>query len=531
MRENARESSNCRAAIVTTSLRQPTACIHRSAIPTGAEGISTCGLAMKLCSAFSAVAPQVSQDICEACCQHPLPTGPQLNPVVASLVCNAVRSATESGDTSAASQVAREHARLFASTWLKQLDNCQQPSLSAHREDSPTDTLARTADFDQESHGAAGERAHAIGERMPWRDMQRGARYRIQGNRAPNIGLVGPCEGYGLAQQSLDIARHLGVNRWLVPHDLNGDRPELPCRIDAVSRPLSSIELEAWLSGLDAVLFIERPTYPLLTQVARRLGVCVVCVPNWEWIHPGLDWLSDVDVMLCPTLVTANMLRRWQACFGFTWQLVHIPWPIETSRFRFRMRRKCRAFVYVHGLGGATARRFNGHETIRRKGLHVLLDAARRMPSVPIIVYAAGSDQAVPPNVELRYPPADNRLLYLEGDVCVQPSHWEGLGLPLLECQAAGMPLITTDAPPMNEHQPLRAVQCELHAFRLASDLVIPVALMEPQRLAEALASVFETDLKDASKRARRFVQREHSWQTAGPKLRHIIRHACMSMS
>ena len=36
-------------------------------------------------------------------------------------------------------------------------------------------------------------------------------------------------------------------------------------------------------------------------------------------------------------------------------------------------------------------------------------------------------------------------------DVCIAPSRWEGLGLPLYEAMAWGMPTITNDNPPMNE--------------------------------------------------------------------------------
>ena len=36
-------------------------------------------------------------------------------------------------------------------------------------------------------------------------------------------------------------------------------------------------------------------------------------------------------------------------------------------------------------------------------------------------------------------------------DVCISPSRWEGLGLPLYEAIAFGMPAITNDDPPMNE--------------------------------------------------------------------------------
>ena len=41
--------------------------------------------------------------------------------------------------------------------------------------------------------------------------------------------------------------------------------------------------------------------------------------------------------------------------------------------------------------------------------------------------------------------------IYKHGKVYVAPSRREGLGLPILEAMACGLPVITTNAPPMNE--------------------------------------------------------------------------------
>jgi glycosyltransferase involved in cell wall biosynthesis len=56
--------------------------------------------------------------------------------------------------------------------------------------------------------------------------------------------------------------------------------------------------------------------------------------------------------------------------------------------------------------------------------------------------------------VELRLAdePWDEHLAAIAAnDVSVSPSRWEGLGLPLYEAMALGMPTITNDDPPMNE--------------------------------------------------------------------------------
>ena len=44
-----------------------------------------------------------------------------------------------------------------------------------------------------------------------------------------------------------------------------------------------------------------------------------------------------------------------------------------------------------------------------------------------------------------------HRARFASCDVCLAPSRWEGLGLPLYEATAFGLPIITNDKPPMSE--------------------------------------------------------------------------------
>jgi len=66
------------------------------------------------------------------------------------------------------------------------------------------------------------------------------------------------------------------------------------------------------------------------------------------------------------------------------------------------------------------------------------------------LAQAAGGDERVV--IELEDRPTDEHLRQFAGcHVCLSPSRWEGLGLPLYEAVAFGMPSITNDSPPMNE--------------------------------------------------------------------------------
>ena len=63
---------------------------------------------------------------------------------------------------------------------------------------------------------------------------------------------------------------------------------------------------------------------------------------------------------------------------------------------------------------------------------------------------AAGGDRRI--EIELEDRPTAEHLRQFAGcQVCLSPSRWEGLGLPLYEAVAFGIPSITNDAPPMNE--------------------------------------------------------------------------------
>jgi hypothetical protein len=85
----------------------------------------------------------------------------------------------------------------------------------------------------------------------------------------------------------------------------------------------------------------------------------------------------------------------------------------------------------------------------------------------------------------------------------------------LLECQASGLPLVTTDAPPMNEHRPLRRIACAASKLRLFGTRTIDQHEASPAALAAVLRALHGADLRAASRAARWFVEQEHSWAGA----------------
>lgn len=353
--------------------------------------------------------------------------------------------------------------------------------------------------------------------------------WRIPPRRRGRVGLVGWSVPTGIGYQNLDLALGLPCDRWLIP-----DHPELPlldnptgnCRRIALPDYPDPNLLDRSLDGLDWILFVERPFLHGIVQAARNRQIGVACVPNWEWLSTRFDWLPLVDLMLCPTRHTLACVSDWKRRYGYGWEVVGGSWPIHPQHFPFRLRESCQRLLYVDGWGGGTSHSLDGRPLpYQRKGIELIAAAARLDPTLPFLVVSQRNVRPLlPDHVPVLPPPTDNRHLYLSGDLCVQPSHWEGLGLPLLECQAAGLPLVTTGAPPMNEFQPLATIPPRGYDVVVLRDgQIIPSIRMQAADLVDLLQPWIGQDLQQASRAARSYIETDHSWELAGDWIRDAL--------
>ncbi len=82
-------------------------------------------------------------------------------------------------------------------------------------------------------------------------------------------------------------------------------------------------------------------------------------------------------------------------------------------------------------------------------------------------------------------------------DVCITPSRWEGLGLPLYEAMAFGQPVISNDDPPMNEviSDGLNGLLVPSHPDGTARS-GIPAKRPDPEALTDAIEQLAEPGLR-----------------------------------
>jgi len=243
----------------------------------------------------------------------------------------------------------------------------------------------------------------------------------------------------------------------------------------------SDEKVKSLLEKLDGIIFFEQYNWhPSLLTLTRQLKVMSVCVPNWEWFrHSEKEW-HFCNLFVCPTQITLRTVRN----YGFR-NSVYLPLPIDISHFSVRenITGPARLFVHNAGLidyddGKGTLETIHAFRKTKRKDIRLKI-RIQNMPDLPPCENLIEKVKSLRRRFYLQWPPprshevakalvqiskqdkrievsidnrADNAELYREGDVAIQPSKMEGIGFMVLEPICSGMPVITTNYPPMNEY-------------------------------------------------------------------------------
>ena len=257
----------------------------------------------------------------------------------------------------------------------------------------------------------------------------------------------------GFGRMAQDIRSVLGFGVHLViPSERLTDHP-----VDGLSEHWlpanASIDsIQSLLSGLDGILFFERHAWhPHILRIAREMGVATVCVPMWEWFKGNAPEWQYCDLFVCPSRFTEKIVRS----YGFS-NTVYQPWPIDLAKLPLRqVSGPARHFVHNAGLV----------DRDDRKGTRDTIQAFTHLSNKDIRLTVRMQKEANLPPIDKRVEIVVGNLqsvadLYATGDICVQPSKMEGIGFMVLEPACAGIPVITTDYPPMSEYIQQPELRC-----------------------------------------------------------------------
>ena len=247
----------------------------------------------------------------------------------------------------------------------------------------------------------------------------------------------------GLGRMAQDIKSVLGVRQVVIPSDRLATKPLAPG--DVLLGPESTeSEIVSILTALQGLILLERiDWHPQLLPLCQRMGLKVAAVPMWEWFRGSDSNWSLVDMILCPSEFCRNVVQ------SYGWKRAQkLTWALDLARFPARqVQGPARIFFHNAGLVD--------HDD--RKGTRDCILAFRHLARHDVrLIVRMQKDAPLPPlddRIEVRVGNLDcPASLYANGDVAVQPSKMEGLGFMVLEPVCCGVPTITTDYPPMNDH-------------------------------------------------------------------------------
>ncbi|MGB5135691.1 MAG: glycosyltransferase [Prochlorococcaceae cyanobacterium] len=286
-------------------------------------------------------------------------------------------------------------------------------------------------------------------------------------------------------------------------------------------------QVRSLLSGLEGILFFERHAWhPEILRIAREMGVATVCVPMWEWFRGKASEWKYCDLFVCPSRFTEKIVRS----YGFT-NTCCLPWPLDLAKLPKRhVSGPARHFIHNAGLV----------DRDDRKGTRDTIQAFCRLKHRDIRLTVRMQKEVPLPTFDERVDVVVGNLssvsdLYSTGDICVQPSKMEGIGFMVLEPACAGIPVITTDYPPMNEFIQQPELRCrprwrKRKAF--ASQWIRHAHLKLPsiRDLTRRMEWAASTDLSPVSAANRQWAEttfNQMALQSAwGMALKAIVRHA-----
>ncbi len=274
-------------------------------------------------------------------------------------------------------------------------------------------------------------------------------------------------------------------------------------------------------NGLDTVIFNEQHSWEIVLKSLAKLDIAIGSyIDYYKPDTVPFFWLYDF--LLCNT-------RRHYSVFKDHPKAFYIPWGTDLDVFKPREKPGSDdSVVFFHSCGLSPL----------RKGTDILVKAFRHVKgNAKMVIHSQGPFVENPPTRSMIA--QDDRIkliesevgapgLYYLGDVYVYPTRLEGIGLTIAEALASGLPVITTDSPPMNEFvvHDLNGKLVKVEKFqRRSDDYYWPESICSEANLTEAMQFYVDNihALKACKYRAREYAEANLDWRVNSQNLPDLI--------
>ncbi len=239
-----------------------------------------------------------------------------------------------------------------------------------------------------------------------------------------------------------------------------------PAVTEATDHQVPAEEYEAWIraNSIETILCDENYQFDEISGLRER-GVRTIGRFVWEYFDEGQ---AEPATAAFETIYSLTRCERDRYA-GMGIESPYIPWGIHPELLEWTGGGRAAPTPgtpgsAAEGLAGPVRFYFPGSFLGRRKPIRKVVKAFQRAAGeqlrLVISAQVPRNDEflrdaaAGDPRIELALdddPEDVHRARFAACDVCLAPSRWEGLGLPLYEATAFGLPIITNDKPPMSE--------------------------------------------------------------------------------
>ncbi|MDG1733384.1 MAG: glycosyltransferase [Thalassotalea sp.] len=206
-----------------------------------------------------------------------------------------------------------------------------------------------------------------------------------------------------------------------------------------------------WLNQQDYVMTIEHFMPNLYTE-CKKQNIKSIWRPNIEWIDATLtaDDFNKVNCIIAPMQACSDLLTQQFSLKN----VLHMPWIANLPLLSKQVNTDKTQFLFNAGRGGIGDRR-NCEAVIKafskvlgqRDDIEFLLKTQIELDISSLEAYKGKNFIYHHKNTSYK----KNLAYYKNADFSIAPSKWEGVGFALLESLYHGTPVLTVDAPPMNQ--------------------------------------------------------------------------------
>lgn len=224
-----------------------------------------------------------------------------------------------------------------------------------------------------------------------------------------------------------------------------GKRSPLP-----YSMAIDKEDFLKWIrdNGIETVFFNEQQWWrPVLwcDEIGIKTGAYVD-----YYTEETVPFFAAYDFLICNT-------KRHAGVFDWHPQSYYVPWGTDLSLFTPKNEGPVKPgkAVFFHSCGMSPERKgtdlvitaFDRMSGPSKLVVHSQVDLKRAMPHLSATIERLTAEG----RIELIEKTVPAPGCYHRGDIYVYPSRLDGIGLSIAEALASGLPVITTDNPPMNE--------------------------------------------------------------------------------